>query len=900
MRRFFVRFANIFRRSRAEGEMSREIDAHLALLQDDFESQGMPASEARLAARRTYGSVEQAKELHREARSFLWIEQFIKDVRYGARSLRRTPGFTLTAVAALALGIGANIAIFSIVNTVLLRPLPVPDPDRFVLLMNTFVSDQGESRDNAAASPAKFIHWRAQSSVLQDVSAFRPASMNYTGGEVMELWHSTQMSADGFRLLGLPIIQGRGFTPEEDLPSGPRVAVISADLWRRRFASDPQIVGRKILLSSDPYTVIGVVDGSRNLLDILGSNQDQKSDVYVPFQIDPNTSEQGQTFFVTGLVKPGVTLEQAKERLQASASEYRAKFPQGLGPKDGFTVQSLHEVVVTHLKILLLVLTGAVGLVLLIACANVANLLLLRAAGRQREIGIRVAIGAGRGRMIRQLLTESVLLSVTGGALGLLMGYAGIRALLASSNADALPSGSMVSMDWRVMAFALGLSLSTALVFGLLPALRGSGVDLNTVLKDGGGRWGTGLRQNKARAALVISEVSLAVVLLVGSALLIRTFVALYRVDRGFETKNVITLQTSLTGPKYMKSAGTAAVIRDALDRVRSLPGVVAASATNCCVPMQGNLGLAFDIVGRPPADKPHTGQGGWTIVSPGYFDVFKIPVKRGRVFMDRDDASSPPVAVINERMAREYWKDGNPLNDRIVIGKGGGEEFEDDQIRQIIGIVGDVRQDTLDSVPGPRMYVPQAQLPDAISAQLVRLTPATWIVRTQANSDGLVKKIQEQLRQATGLPVFEVHSMDEVVSLATGQQRFNMLVMTVFGCSALLLAAIGIYGLMAYTVEQRTQEIGIRLALGAEARQLRNMVVGQGMGLALAGVVVGLGAAWGVSRLMESLLFGVKPRDPIVFVSVPVALIAVALLSVWLPARRALRVDPAVALRHD
>jgi len=900
VRRFFARFANLFRSHRAEREMTREIDAHLALSQEEFEHQGMSPEDARRAAKRAYGGVEQTKELHREARSFVWIEQLFKDIRYSARNLRRSPGFTITAIAAIALGIGANTAIFSIVNTVLLKPLPVPDPDRFVLLMNTSVSDEGGADDNAGASPARFIHWRAQSSVLQEVSAFRPGSMNYTGGEVIELWRSTQMSADGFRVLGLPIIRGRGFTAEEDLPNGPRVAVISADLWRRRFASDPQIIGKKVLLSSDPYTVIGVVDGSRNLLDILGSNQELPSDVYVPFQIDPNTSDQGQSFGVLGRLKPGVTLEQAKERLQASANEYRAKFPQALGPKDGFTVRSLREVVIANLKILLLVLAGAVGLVLLIACANVANLLLVRAAGRQREIGIRVAIGAGRGRVIRQLLTESVLLSFAGGSLGLLLGYGGIRALLASSNADNLPTVSYISMDWRVVGSTLALSLLTGIIFGLLPALQGSRVDLNTVLKDSGGRWGTSLRQNKARAVLVISEVSLAVVLLVGSALLIRTFVALYKVDRGFETKNVITLQTSLTGPNYARAASTTAAVHGALERVRSLPGVVAAGATACCVPLQGDLSLTFDIVGRPATDKSHTGGGGWTTISPGYFDVFKIPVKRGRVFTDRDDAASPPVVVINEAMAKEFWKDGDPLKDRIEIGKGLGEDYDDHQVRQIVGIVGDVRQNLLESVPGPRMYVPQAQLPDAIGAYLVHIAPTAWLVRTQSNTEGLVKAIQEQLRQATGLPVFEVHSMDEVVSLSTGQQRFNMQLMTVFGCSALLLAAIGIYGLMAYTVEQRTQEIGIRLALGAEATQLRNMVVRQGMSLALAGVVIGLCAAWGVSRLMESLLFGVKPRDPIVFVAVPLALALVALLAVWLPAKRALRVDPAVALRHD
>ena len=424
-------------------------------------------------------------------------------------------------------------------------------------------------------------------------------------------------------------------------------------------------------------------------------------------------------------------------------------------------------------------------------------------------------------------------------------------------------------------------------------------MDLNSVLKSSSGRTGTGLRQNKTRAALVVTEVSLAVILLVASALLIRTFVALYQVDRGFDTKNVVTMRMSLTGPKYSKTAGAADTIRAGLERIRALPGVVSAAVT-CLVPLQGNLFLPFNIIGRPPADGPYTGGAGWNAVSPGYFDAFKIPLKRGRTFTDRDNGGSPPGVVINETMAKQFWKDRDPLESRIVIGRGLAGHWDGEPVRQIIGIVGDTRQGALEPVPGPRMYVAQAQLPDSTNAWLLHLGPMAWVVRTQVEPHGLVPAIQEQLRQATGLPVSDIYSMDEVVSHATGEQRFNMLLMTVFGCAALLLAAIGIYGLMAYTVEQRTQEIGIRLALGAEATQLRNTVVRQGMSLVLAGVAIGLGAAWGVSRLMESLLFGVKPRDPVVFVVVPVVLLTVALLSVWLPARRALRVDPAVALRHE
>ena len=898
MRRSFLRLANLFRNRRAEHEMSREIDAHLSLLQDEFERRGVPPEEARLAARRTHGGVEQAKELHREARSFIWIEQLFKDVHYGARNLRRSPGFTLTAVAALALGMGATTAIFSIVDTVLLKPLHVPNPDRLVVLSMTSGSESG---DGDSASPAKFMHWRTQTSVIQDVSAFLYGYINYTGGEVREQWRFTRMSANTFRCFGIPIVQGRGFMPTEDLPNGPAVAVISQGLWKRRFASDPRILGKAISLNGEPHIVVGIAGDTSSM-----QEYGPASEVYVPFQIDPNTSDQGDYFNVVARLKPGVTLIQAQARLQASAADYRVRFPNELGPKDGFTAKLFREDLVGDVRPLLLILLGAVGLVLLIACANVANLLLVRAAGRKREIAIRAAIGASRGRVIRQLLVESLLLSGAGGAVGMLLGYAGIRALLAVDTAG-LPmvgkGGAEVNVDWRVVGFTLAVSLITGIIFGLFPALQSSHADLNSVLKDSSGRWGTDLRHNQTRGVLMIAEVSLAVVLLVGSALLIRSFSALYAVDLGFETKNVVTTGVLLAGPKYSKSADVAETVRRGLEHLRALPGVVAAGTT-CCLPLaQGNYSLNFDIAGRPSATLSSAQDVGWATVSPGYFDVFKIPVKRGRAFTDQDDNKSPAVVVINERMAQQYWKDRDPLGERIVIGQETGiNQFKDEPVRQIIGIVGDVRDEALDSKPHPVMYVPQAQLPDAVNQLFFRLLPMEWIVRTQRDPQALIPSIQEQLRQATGLPVpeTELGSMDRVVWAQTGRQRFNMLVMTAFGCSALLLAAIGIHGLMAYTVQQRTQEIGIRLALGAEATQLRNMVVRQGMSLALTGVVIGLSAAWGVSRLMESLLFGVKPRDPVVFVIVPLALSAVALLSVWLPARRALRADPAVALRHD
>jgi putative ABC transport system permease protein len=825
------------------------------------------------------------------------MDAFFKDVKHSLHMFLRSPGFTITAIAALALGIGAATAIFSVVNTVLLKPVPVPDPDRLVLLMSTGVSDNGATDIEAVASPAKFEFWRAQSGVIQDVSAFNAAVMNYTGGEVAEQLHSMQASADFLRCWGIPLLRGRSFTQEEDSPSGPRVAVISKELWARRFGSDQEFLGKTISLNGEAYTVVGIAGSAAGVREF-----GPPPDVYVPFRFDPNTTDHGNFFISAARLKTGVTLEQAKARLRASVGEFRAKFPNVLGPKDGFSVAPFREALVGDIRPLLWVLLGAVGMVLLIACANVANLLLVRATGRRREIAIRTAIGAGRGRMIRQLMTESVLLSLAGGALGLLLGFAGIRSLLAVNTAG-LPlvgdNGTAVGIDWRVTGFAIAVSLVTGIVFGLFPAIHGSRVDLNSVLKESSGRSGTGLRQNKARAVLVISEVSLAVVLLVGSALLIRTFVALYKVERGFETKNVVTMQMSLTGPKFVKSMDAENTIRDGVERIRALPGVVAATAT-CCIPLNGGFELNFDVIGRPLAGLSSDREVGWVPISPGFFDVFKIPLKRGRTFTGKDDKMSQPVVMINERMAKQYWKDGDPLKDRIIIGTGAMKEIKGEPARQIVGIVGDVRDQGLESEPRPTAYVPQAQLPDAFNAWLVRQAPMTWVVRTQMEPHSLVPAIQEQLRQATGLPVAGVQSMDNIVSSSTGRQQFNMLVMAVFGCAALLLAAIGIYGLMAYTVEQRTQEIGIRLALGAKTSQVRNMVVKQGMGLALAGVVIGIGAAWALARVMESLLFGVKGRDPFVFVAVPAMLSVVALVAAWLPATRASRVNPIDCLRYE
>jgi putative ABC transport system permease protein len=819
------------------------------------------------------------------------LEGFFRDLKHSLRMFRQSPGFTAAAVAALALGIGANTAIFSVVNAVMLKPMPFPDPDRIVMFLNS--SPQGSG---SAASPAKFQHYRQQSDVVQDVSAFRMGVVNYTAGAAPEQLRSGQVSADYFRLLGAPVVLGRTFNADEDRPNGDRVAVLGYRVWTRRFDRDPAVIGKTLVLSGDPYVVIGVLGEAFDVQEF-----GQPPDVWVPFQLDPNTNNQLHYFRVMGRLKPRVSLDQAKARLQLSGAEFRQKFPNAIGPNSSFTVQPLQQAIVSNVRSSLLVLVGAVSFVLLIACANVANLLLVRATSRRREIAVRLAIGAGRGRIIRQMLTESVVLSATGGAVGLFLGTIGIRALLAINTAG-LPrvgrDGSLVGIDWRVVAFTTMVSAGTGILFGLIPALHGSRADVSATLKDSGARSGAGVRQNKTRALLVVSEVALAVILLVGSALLIRTSIALRAVDPGFDVQNVLTMKMSLTGPQFSKSEGVDQLIRQGVEQLRAVPGVELASAA-CCVPLEGGYGLPFIIVGRP-LEGPSHGGGGWLTVSPGYFEVFRIAVKRGRTFTDRDTGQSPAVVIINESMARRYWPNSDPLNDRLAIGRGPMREFKDEPERHIIAVVSDIRDGGLNNDPQPTMYIPQAQVPDAANALNVRLTPMAWVIRTRGEPHAFSAAIQERLRQATGLPVTDVRPMSEVVSLSTSRDRFYMWLMTVFGSAALLLAAIGIYGLMAYSVAQRTPELGIRLALGADASQVKNMVVWQGLRLALVGVAIGLASAFGLTRLIATLLFGVTPRDPLVFTAVPVVLGAVALLAVWLPARRASRVDPILALRYE
>ncbi|HUY94108.1 MAG TPA: ABC transporter permease [Terracidiphilus sp.] len=819
------------------------------------------------------------------------MSTFLGDIRHAFRMFFKNPGFTVAVVAALALGIGADTAIFSVVNAVLLKPLTYPEPDRIVQFLLTYRGNQG----NPGASATEFHEWQEQANVFQDVAAYDYSSkgLNLTGG-VPEQIKGLHVTEAYFRLFGARMLLGRTFTPLEDLPHGGNVVVLSYGFWMRKFGGNPRAVGKTISLSNEPYTVLGVT--AREF------DTDPVTDVWLPFQFPPNSDDQAHYFVAAGRLKPGVTLDQAKAQLKLAYAEFKRKYPEA-DPDGGFSAEPLKDAIVGDARKSLLVLIGAVSFVLLIACANVANLLMVRAAGRKREFAIRAAMGAQRIRMIRQLLTESVLLGLMGGAVGLGLGFAGVRWLLSIRPGD-IPrigeNGAGVTVDWRVALFTIGISVLTGILFGLIPAFGASRPDLARTMNESGSRSGFGLKQSKARSALIVTEVGLALVLLVGAALLIRTFIALRMVDPGYDTHNVLTMEMALTGDLYQKTAGVAQLVRDSRERIAAIPGVESVAVTNS-LPLVGGFGLPFYVVGRPTTNGPNTGGAEWKATSPGYFSAFKIPILRGRDFTENDDAAAPGVVIITQAMERQFWKKGeDPLGQQIVIGKGVGPEFTE-PARTIIGIVGDVRDGGLNSDPGPLMIVPLAQMTDGLTALNSRVAPLTWVMRTRGEPLQLARAVSEQLRKASGgFPVAHIRSMDEVEARSMAREDFNMLLLTIFGIAALVLAAIGIYGLMAYSVTQRVQEIGIRMALGADRQRIRRMVVWQGMRLALAGVALGVSAAFGLTRLIASSLYGVKSWDPTAFVIVPIVLTLVALMATWMPAVRASRLDPMKALRVE
>ncbi len=821
------------------------------------------------------------------------MRRLFPDLKQAVRLFRTSPGFAAAVIAATALGVGTNTAIFSVVNTVVLKPMPFPEPDRLVQLQI--------ARNDVAfgwnTSPAKFMHWRELRDVFSDVAGFMGGiPLNFTPGEVPELISAARVTEGYFRVFGASMARGRTFTPDEDLPNAAPTVVLSHAFWTNRLASDPDAVGKTVSLSGTPYTVIGVVGQGFDMRE-LGDPE-----VWIAMQVDPATTEQAHFFRAVARLAPSVTLAQAKARMATSLATFRERFPTALQDGESFTAVSLQVSLVGNAGRTLWVLLGSVSFVLVIACANVASLLLVRASHRRREIAIRSALGASRLRIVRQLLAESVLLSAVGGALGVVIGLAAMRALLAIDTAG-LPrlvdAGTLLGLDWRVVAFAVTLSIATGLLFGLAPALASARVDLNDVIKTAGSRAGTSRRESRMRSALVFVEVMLAVVLLVGASLLIRTSVALSTVESGFSADNLLILRTALSGPRYASTASVAQVVRTGRERLRSVPGVIDVGAT-CCLPTQFSSNLPFNVVGREAGQGP-TGGADFSVSTPGYFGTFRIALLRGRDFNDGDVGGAPSAVIVNQAFANRFWPDGaEALGQRILIGAGRMQLVAGEPEREIVGIVADVRNRGPDDEPVPTMYVPQAQLPDAFNAFFLGRIPLAWVVHTAADPSSLANALDHDLRQLTGEPVIDVQTMEHVVSIATSRERFNMLLMSIFGGAALILAALGIYGLTAYSVLQRTHELGIRVALGAQRSQIRRMVLRQGAVLVGVGVAAGLAAAFYLSSALASFLFGVEPHDGFVFVTVPVALTLIGLATVAVVALRAGRVDPLDALRHE
>ena len=821
-----------------------------------------------------------------------WLGELLQDVRYGLRTLRKSPAYTVVAVLTLALGIGATTAIFTVVDKVLLQPLAYPQADRIVVLMNTFSGGR-----SPVISIPKYMLWRDQPRLFEKTTVYGfPGTLrvNLLGGDQPEQFRATQVSADFFSVLGVRLVAGRPFTAEEDVPDGPPVAVISSELWRNRFGSDPNVIGRSIDLDGTAYNVIGVMAP-------LYTPDLPLGDFCLPLRADANSGNQGNDLFGIARLKPGVSLAEAKAATKVISEEFRRKFPSMLRPQEDLTVETMYEVRVATIRTSLLVLLGAVGFVLLIACANVASLMLARSTLRQREISIRAALGAGRGRIVRQLLTESLLLALAGGGLGLYLGYFGVRFLLGINPANLPRIGEhaeAISLDWRVLAFTLGVAVLTGMLAGLLPALKAARVDLATALNASGARMGTGPRGNKTRSALVVTELALAMILLVGAALLMRTFHDSLTVKPGFQTHNLLTMGMAVTGVRFQKTAAVAEVVREGRQRLESLPGVEVAAAA-CCLPLEGGYGLPFNIEGRE-SNGPYTGGGAWRSISPGYFEALQIPLLRGRTFTERDDGSAERVVVINEALAKRFWPKGDELGARMTIAKGMGPQFED-PAREVVGVVGDVRDNGLNYDPAPTMYVPLAQVQDRLTALDAALIPMQWLVRTRVEPHSLAGEIERELRDASGgIPVGTVRSMDEVLAHSIAGEEFNMTLLSSFAGIALVLSAIGVYGTMAYSVQQRTQEIGIRMALGASPQEVRWMVVAHGAVLGLMGVAMGVAGGLALTRVMQSLLYGVKPWDPLTFAATAAILSVVAVVAGYFPARRASRVDPLVALRYE
>ncbi|HKP88254.1 MAG TPA: ABC transporter permease [Blastocatellia bacterium] len=800
------------------------------------------------------------------------METFYQDIRYGVRTLLKNPGFSAIAVIALALGIGANTAIFSVVNAVLLRPLPFEEPERLVMVWEKRMA-LGRVR-NVASAP-DFVDWKAQNTVFEDMAAYVNNGLNLSGSDEPERLQGVAASASFFSVLRAQPKLGRTFLPDEDSPTSEPVAIISNGLWQRRFAGDPNIIGRTITMNDRSRTVVGVMPA-----DFVYPNSEVE--VWVPLVFSPNdlNSRGSHSYNVIARLKPGVALKQAQGEMDTIAAGLEKQYQVNTG--HGVNVFSLHEEVVGPVKQALMVLLGAVGFVLLIACANVANLLLARAAARQKEIAIRTALGAGRARIIRQLLTESMMLALVGGTLGALLALWGLDLILAVSTGS-IPRVKEIRVDGGVMAFTFLVSLATGLIFGLVPAWQASRPDLNESLKEGGRGSSAGIHRNRVRSLFVVVEVAICLVLLIGAGLMIKSFVRLLDVSPGFNAENLLTMNVSLSGSKYRETPQRMAFFQQALERIASAPGVQGA-ATALSLPLEGSSSRYFQIEGRPPQPPGQGYNANVNLASGDYFRTMGIPLIQGRAFNDGDVMGSLPVVIINQKMAQQFWPDEDPIGQRMGTGN--------DPLRTVVGIVGDVRQAALETEPRAEFFYPFFQVDFGF---------ATFLVRTSGDPKSMIAAVRSEFQAVDkDQPVSNIRTMDEVLAQSVAPRRLNMLLLGIFAVLALVLAAVGLYGVMSYSVTQRTREIGIRMALGAGRGDVMKLVVGQGMILATAGVAIGLVASLVLTRFMASLLYGVGATDPVTFAVISVILIGVALGASYVPARRATKVDPMVALRYE
>jgi len=873
-----LRLRSLFKRGRVEQELSDELRFHLEKLIEENIARGLNPKDARYAALRELGGMDQIKEECRDMRQVNYIEDFFRDIRYGLRVLAKSPGFSAAAVLTLALGIGANIAIFSVVNAVLVRPLPYRDAGRLVMLWST----EPKTGWRGQASPLDFVTWRHESRSFESLAAFMPDSHILTGrGEPVEL-SGGQISAGFFETLGIAPQLGRTFAPAEYRPGGERVALIAHGLWQERFGSDPSIIGRSIRLSDEIFTVVGVMpDALQFPIDGLK--------FWLPLELNEAQPDDRHFWFVVARLKDGKGVAEAQTDVATIARRLEKQFP-GSHAGYGAAVVRLRESFTGAVRPALALLSGAVGMLLLIVCGNVASLLLARASARGREIAVRLALGASRWRLARTMLTESLLLALAGGVLGVALGGSGVRLLLATIPTDLpLPSYlKTVALDSRVLAFMLLLCLIAGLISGLLPALRSSRHDPYAALKEGAGTTTAGLRQLRLRGALIVAELALTSILLVAAGLLMQNAVRLQRTDPGLRPDHVLVMDVALPWARYREPQQRVAFYRDALGRIRSLAGVRYVGAVNN-LPFRNWTGFNFTIEGHPtpaPGEVPEALE---RVASPGYFQAIGIPVLKGRAFTDGEGPSTMPVVMVNAALVRRYFPGEDPVGRRL---RPGGPDEPGAPWHTIVGVVGDVRHLGMEAAPSPEIYTLQAQDPWRGMTIVVRTEPDPW---------AMAAAVKNQLWAVDpGLPISGMASMTQVLSDSLWPSRILTYLQGIFAAIALLVASVGLYAVVSQSVTLRRHEFGVRLAVGAEPSQILRLVLSQGLKLILLGMGVGLLGAVALTRLLTTLLHDVNPTDPWTFAAAALLLAVVALMACWQPARRAARVDPMVALRYE